>query len=299
MAATITKPGLYPDITDEQYHQDPVVGGSLSSTGARRLLPPSCPAKFRYLADHPEKARSNTLDFGRAAHAEMLGTGPELVRLNHDDLRTNAAKAEVAEAEARGAIALKPVEYDQITEMRLALEAHPFAAKLLARDSGKPEQTLVWDDHRTGTMRRARLDWLPNTLSSRCRLLLPDYKTVRSAEPTAIEKSILDYGYHMQGDWYRDGVMSLGIADEVAFLLVCQEKTAPYVVTVVQIEPDTLLAGHVLNEFAIETYLKCVNTGHWPGYEEKVVPVRLPAWAETQFERARERGDYHVKEKVR
>lgn len=299
IAPTITKPGLYPDITDEQYHADPVVGGSLSSTGARRLLPPSCPAKFRYLADHPEKGRSSTLDFGRAAHAEMLGTGPELVRLNHDDLRTNAAKAEVAEAEARGAIPLKPAEYDTITEMRLALEAHPVASKLFARGSGTPEQTIVWQDHRTGIMRRLRLDWLPNKLSSAGRLLLPDYKTIRSAEPSEIEKSIHNYGYHMQGDWYVDGVLSNGIAESVAFLLVCQEKTPPYVVTVVQIHPDTLLAGHVLNEFAIETYLDCVNSSHWPGYSDKVVPARLPAWAETQFERARERGDYRVKEKVR
>jgi hypothetical protein len=299
MGATITKPGLYPDVTDEEYHADPVVGGSLSSTGARRLLPPSCPAKFRWLADHPEKGRSATLDFGRAAHRWVLGAGPELVRLEHDDLRTKAARTEAAEAEARGAIALKPAEYDEIVEMAAVIEAHPIAGKLFARDSGKPEQTIVWQDHRTGTMRRLRLDWLPNTLSSAGRLLLPDYKTVRSAEPSEIEKSINNYGYHMQGDWYIDGVLSMGLADTVAFLLVCQEKTAPYVVTVVQIHPDTLLAGHVLNEYAIETYLKCVNSGHWPGYAENVVLGRLPGYAEIQFERARERGDYNVKAKVK
>lgn len=39
---TITEPGVY-DLPAEVYHADPVEGGSLSSTGARKLLPPSCP----------------------------------------------------------------------------------------------------------------------------------------------------------------------------------------------------------------------------------------------------------------
>src|SRR5258708_26204894 len=38
--------GVY-GIPADAYHADPIEGGSLSSSGARRLLPPGCPALFR------------------------------------------------------------------------------------------------------------------------------------------------------------------------------------------------------------------------------------------------------------
>ncbi|MBO0827768.1 MAG: hypothetical protein J2P24_08300 [Streptosporangiales bacterium] len=49
----ITEPGVY-NLPAAVYHADPVPGGSLSQSGAKKLLPPSCPALYRYWADHPE-----------------------------------------------------------------------------------------------------------------------------------------------------------------------------------------------------------------------------------------------------
>jgi PDDEXK-like domain of unknown function (DUF3799) len=285
----ITEPGVY-DIPDSLYHADPVEGGSLSSTGARRLLPPSCPAKFRWLADHPEE-HTTAFDLGKAAHCLLLGVGPDLIEIEADNYKTKKAQQQRDDAYAEGAVPLLPKEYTEVVAMAEALRAHEFAGELFAPGAGRAEQTLVWRDRRTGIMRRARLDYLPYSVPG-ARMLLPDFKSGKSAEPAAINKAIYDYGYYMQGDWYVDGVFELGLAESIAFMLVFQEKTPPYVVTVAQLHPDDLLAGHVRNDYAIDVYRRCVASGRWPGYSDKVVVGRMPIWAQLEFERARERGDY-------
>jgi PDDEXK-like uncharacterized protein DUF3799 len=296
-ATKIAEPGVY-DLPAEIYHADPVVGGSISSSGARRLLPPSCPAKFRWAADHPEE-HSNQFDVGHAAHNLVLGTGPELVDVDAANYKTKKAQDARDEAYADGKVPLLPKERDQVEDMALALHHHPVASKLFQPGRGLAEQTLVWRDRRTGIMRRAMLDWLPDEESAKSRMIVPDYKTCASAEPSKIEKAIYDHGYHMQGDWYLDGIYELGLAKHAAFLLVFQEKEPPYVVTVVQIHPETLLAGHTLNTYAIEVYRRCTEAGRWPGYTDEVYLGRLPAWAEIQHERARDRGDYAVTDSLK
>lgn len=276
----ITDPGVY-DLTEAEYHGDPVEGRSLSSTGARKLLPPSCPAIFAWEREHPA-APSKAFDVGHAAHDAVLGKGPEIVRVDHDLWNTAAAKAEVAAVRDRGAVPLKPAEYQQVQDMAAALRAHPFAGKLFAPGSGTPEASLFARDEPTGVMLRGRLDWLPR--GNPKRLIVPDYKTAKSAEPDEFMKSAANYGYHQQGAWYADLITALGLAEHVVFVFVVQEKTAPYVVSVVQLDFAALSLGRALNRRAIDTYAECTRTGHWPGYVEDVAIGSLPYWYEKKFE---------------
>jgi hypothetical protein len=273
----ITEPGIYPDLTAEEYHAD---RGSLSSSGARRLLAPSCPARFRYEQDHPQPHR-RTFDIGTAAHRLVLGDGPELVAVDADDWRTKAARAERDEVYAAGGVPLLAAEFDQVHAMADALRRHPIASALFAPGTGRAEQSLFWRDERTGVMRRARLDWLRDPRDGR--LLVPDYKTAHDASPEAIARAVDTYGYHQQGDWYTAGVRALGLDEGrgTAFLLVVQEKTAPYLVTVVELDAPAMRIGAAKNRRAIETYARCVETGHWPGYVDDTSPyyLSLPAWA--------------------
>lgn len=269
----ITEPGIY-QMTNEEYHAD---RGSLSSSGARLLLPPSCPALFRHAQDTPQEPKK-TYDLGNAAHKLVLGEGPDLVRVEADKWTTNAVKAEVAAIRDEGAIPLKPAEYDQVSSMADALRRHPVASALFDPARGKPEQSLFWRDDRTGVMRRARLDWLPDARSGR--LIIPDYKTCRSAEPAALARAVDEFGYHQQDDWYRAGAQALGLADEnAAFVFVCQEKTAPYVVTVVEMDATARRIGAARNRRALETFAECTAAGVWPGYSDEIAYLSLPPWA--------------------
>jgi hypothetical protein len=274
--AVITIPGVY-DIPNDEYHRDPVPGGSLSSTGARKLLPPSCPALFRYEQDNPPAPRQ-TFDFGTAAHKEVLGVGSELVVVDADDWRTKKAREQRDEAHARGAVPLKRTEYDQVLAMAGALRAHPIANALLNPARGRAEQALFWRDEPTGVWRRALVDWLA-AIGTR-RPIIADYKSTVRADPDSIQRTVHAYGYHCQAGWYLDGALALGYPDDTAFVFICQEKTPPYLVTVVELDGVALKVARARNRQAIEIYRDCTTTGHWPGYSDDIALIPLPAWAE-------------------
>ncbi|MEV2249363.1 PD-(D/E)XK nuclease-like domain-containing protein [Streptomyces sp. NPDC050147] len=272
----ITEPGIY-EMTNEEYHSHRY---ALSSSGARKLLPPSCPAIFRYEQDNPQPVKK-VWDIGNAAHKLVLGNGPTLREIEHETWNTNVAKAAVTKAREAGEVPLKPAEYQQVHDMADALRRHPVASLLFDPERGTPEQSLFWRDDRTGVMRRARLDWLPNPRTGR--LIIPDYKTCRSANPEKLAKDIDEYGYHQQDDWYRAACRALGIAgDDAAFVFVCQEKTAPYVITVIEVTATARRIGAARNRRALETFAECTASGYWPGYSDDIEPIALPGYAETR-----------------
>lgn len=283
----ITADGVYPDVSHVDYLADPVDGGSLSSTGARRLLPPSCPARFKYELDHGSEP-TESMNLGSAAHQRVLGNGPELAVIPDDVLASNgaastkAAKDFIAAARARGAIPLSRKDFTVVDEMAAKIRAHPIASKLLGPDNGTTETTLVWTDELTGVKCRARLDLLPHPRAGR--MILPDYKTCDSAERAKFARAAMNYGYHQQAAFYCDGIRALDLAGDVAFVFVAQEKYPPYLVNVVQLDVNAMKIGALLNRRAITTYAECVATNHWPSYSDGVELVSLPAWYERQFE---------------
>lgn len=279
--ASITEPGVY-NLPVEVYHSDPVVGGSLSSTGARKLLPPSCPAIFKWERDHP--VFKDTFDFGHAAHQTVLGAGPEIEIVHADDWRTKAAREAKDAARAAGRVPLLAKDYAVVQDMAAALRKDPVAAALINPGKGMPEQTIVWEDERTGIWRRALLDWLPDE-NLPGRLIVSDYKTTVSANPEAIQKTAYSYGYHQQADWYLDGVKALDLGEDPAFLFIFQEKTPPYLVTVAELDVIALKLAREKNREAIDVYRECVANDRWPGYSDEIELIPLPSWVEAKYQR--------------
>lgn len=262
-------PGLY-DISAELYHSDPIPGGSLSSTGARRLT--DCPARFKYFLDHPEPYKPE-FEFGTAAHTVILGNGPELVVVDEKRWDTDETKARVAAIRAAGNVPLKAEARQRIDDMAEALAQHPEASDLLTPGSGIAEQSAFWQDD-NGIWRRARFDWLrPEDIV--------DYKTARSVHPDALQKAVYEHGYHQQEDFYRTIAVALGLVPPTAsFKFVFQEKQPPYLVTVAELDFPARVIGGELNARALHTYAMCQATGHWPAYSEGTAHISLPPWAE-------------------
>lgn len=279
----ITRPGLYDGIPEAVYHADPVPGGSLSSSGARKLLAPSCPALFKYDQDH-KQPHKKTYDIGTAAHKLVLGEGPKLIVVDAARWDTDKIKAEVAAIRAEGNVPLKRHEYELVKKMADELKRHPIAGALFQPGTGRPEQSMFWKDPGTGVICRARLDWLPTQVKGR-RLIIGDYKTTKSAAPHEIAKSVADYGYHQQDDFYRRGARELGIGgSDTSFVFVFQQKTAPYLVTVVELDHEARRIGRERNDHALKTYAQCKETGVWPGFSDDITMLSLPAWAERQHD---------------
>lgn len=278
----ITEPGVYPDIPNDAYHRDPVAGGSLSSSGARKLLPPHCPAIYRHERDNPPDPKP-IFDLGHAAHRLVLGVGPDIVNTGLDNRRGNAWKDCEAMARETGKVPLLSQDYEMVHDMAAALAQDPIAGPLFYAGHGTPEATLVWQDPRTGVGMRCRLDWLPDPLPDD-RLIIPDYKTCVSADPDALAKAMHTYGYHQQAEWNRAGCQALDLADEAAqFVLVAQEKTPPYLVTVFQADHTAMRIAAMLNRTAVDVFRHCRETGVWPGYADEVQHLPLPRWVENEW----------------
>lgn len=287
----ITQPGVY-DLDDDTYHADPVRGGSLSSTGARKILPPSTPAHYRHWTQHGG-GHVAAFDFGQAAHAEVLGVGREIVAVDAKAWTTKAAKAERDEAYEAGKIPLLVHEAEQVRGMAAAIRRHPLAAALLSPEDAHIEHALIWQDEPTGVWRRAKLDVLRYLADGRTAVV--DYKSAATAAPEEFRRSVHRYGYHQQGPYYLDGVRAVGLGgDDAIFLFVVQEKTAPYLVSVVQLDVEAMAWGERLNRQAIDIYARCVATGQWPGYGDHVHHIDLPAYAVRAYEDADAAGHFTV-----
>lgn len=283
----ITEPGLYGDVPESVYHRDPVDGGSLSSTGARRIVD-TCPAKFRWEQDNG-RLSTRSMDFGTAAHTIVLGTGKPIHVMSegNQDFRKVAAQIERDDAEAGGYLVLKQAEYERVMGMADALRRHPLAGSLFTRQhhegghlidgGGMAEVTGMWRDDVTGVACRLRLDWLrPPTDGP---FLLPDYKTTTDASPLACEKSIAKYGYHRQGEFYERGVRALLPGEDPRAVFVFQETTAPYLVTVVGVSAQLRRAAQRMNRRAINLYAECKRRDEWPDYNGgSIYTAEMPKW---------------------
>lgn len=276
----ITEPGIYDHLTLEQYHADMVPSGSLSSSGARNLLAPSCPAKFDYERRHPSPP-SDAMEFGSAVHSIALGNGAEVVPVAAKSWTGKAAQHERWEIRASGRIPLLEAQFQTAHEMCVALRRHPLAAKLLDPECGMAERSLFWRDEQTGVMCRARPDWLPETVEGE-RLLVPDIKTITEVDPDSIAKSMANYSYPMQADFYETGIKALGIAQDVVFLFVFVRKTRPHLVQVVGVpEIDRMIAA-AKNRRAIDLFAQCTKSGEWPEYNPGIAYIDTPGWAQSR-----------------
>jgi PDDEXK-like domain of unknown function (DUF3799) len=276
----ITEPGIYDHLTLEQYHGDAVPGGSLSSSGARKMLHPSCPAKFDYERRHPQPP-SDAMEFGSAVHSIALGNGAEVAAVDAKSWQGKAAQDERREIRASGRIPLLESQFQTAHEMCVELRRHPIAAKLLDPARGKAERSLFWRDPVTGVMLRARPDWLPDPVEGE-RLLVPDIKTIPEVDPDSIAKSLEKYSYPMQADFYESGIRALGIAQDVAFLFIFIRKTKPYLIQVDGVpEIDRAIAA-AKNRRAINLYAQCTLTGEWPVYEPGIAYIDTPGWAQSR-----------------
>lgn len=281
----ITREGIYDGMPEAIYRADPVPGGSLTRSGAMMLLPPSCPAKFDYALKHPRTDSTEAFDLGHAAHHMVLGIGPELVDVGGDDFRVPKVKARYDEVRARGGVPLRTRQWKQVMEMAAALRAHPEAAALLNPDHGKPEQalfwteTVYWEDPTIGTMREAEIwrrsliDWLPDR-PDRGRLIVPDYKTARSAHQKTWARSAADYGYHLQDSWITEGLHRLLDVD-VAVIFILQEKEPPYLVSIAEMGSHEKQVGREKSWQALELFAECRRTDMWPGYPT-IEEVQIP-----------------------
>lgn len=291
----IDAPGVY-NLPEQQYHADPLrhLGGSLSSTVARHLLPPSCPALARWEADHPQ--HKDAWDLGSVTHRLVLGSGCPIVEVPAATWTAAGGAGKKARAQARGAgaVALLTKDLDAARAMRDAVHADPLAHSLLTLP-GRPEQTLAWQEDVDGDpiWCRAMFDRWPDPRDWATAITdggtadppaaVDLKKTAKPLSDAALSKTIYDYGYHQQEDFYRRGYRAVhGVWPDFFFIFV--SDTDPHLVRVVELDDEFRRLGREANDLALRVWRDCLASGAWPSYPPvgDIALIGPPRWARTR-----------------
>lgn len=283
----ITQAGVY-DIPAERYHADRLmVMPTLSSGCAWSLVEESCKHAWqqhpRFGGDEIERMKKKHLEFGSAVHSLMLGSGEEVVKIDADNFRTNAAKEARDAAHARWAIPLLAEDWEDALKVLQAghnqLRDHEDASE--AFKDGKPEQTLIWQEGDVWC--RARLDWLSP------RRTFDDLKTCGgSARPEDwIRSHLFTDGNDMQAAFYCRGIRALGLHRDPIFRFIVVETKKPYALSAIAVGEAAMMAANEKVEMALALWDNCLKTGRWPAYEPRTAWADLPNYLAAKMEERR------------
>lgn len=261
-------PGIYDGIDEMLYHADP----ALSHSGMKTLL--DCPARYAWERENPP-APKDVFDLGSAVHAEVLGVGAPVARVDADDWRTKAAQQTRADLRAEGKIPLLHKDYDRVRGMTEAVLAHK-GARIIAESTDAIEQSMWWHDDRFDVDLRGRVDLVASYADGMP--VLVDLKTSTSANPDEFVKSVYRYGYDLQRAVYCDGWATLaGLVPDFLFIVV--EKDPPYPVLTARVDDAAIRSGEAKFEQALCVFNDCRALGHWPAYGDDIVTLESPRWA--------------------
>jgi hypothetical protein len=256
---TIVLPSIIPGMPDDEYHADPVKGGSLSQSGAKTLL--TAPALYKWRLTHP--VTKHAYDLGHVTHTRILGTGLPAVEIPPDTLSKNGAastreaKAFIKQTREAGLVPMKRDDLALVDGMRDAVMTNPTASELLS--TGDPETSMFAPDPDTGVWLRGRADWLaPGAIV--------DLKTARTADPDGFRRTAADYGYDIQATWYPRVLELAGGEADVAFFFIVVEVEPPHLVSVIELDTEFLAVGRSRMRRAIDLFKRCRDNDDWPGY---------------------------------
>lgn len=268
----IEMPGIYRDIPIDEYHGniDLLDGPSISKSGLKNLLPihGGSPKRFWKLwaqnPNHIQMERSDALDFGKAAHALLLGDEvfadkfairPEVYK----DWRTNAAKEWRQDMIEMGRTCIKQDDFDLIRAMREdAAQNEMVKAGIF---EGRIERSMFWKDEATGIWIRTRPDVIPNASG-----LFGDLKTTASFDEDFLRRQMFDTDLFVQAALTRMVCRGLRIPFET-FVLVFVLKDADNITDTchVEIAEEDIDRGELLVRWCLDTISGCLKVGEWPG----------------------------------
>jgi exodeoxyribonuclease VIII len=102
---------------------------------------------------------------------------------------------------------------------------------------------------------------------------LVDIKTTTDVRERAFNRTVLNFGYHIQAAHY----MAMTGATEFVFIAV--ETFPPYAVQVYWLDDNWLAEGMRLRNRAIQIFEDCCKVDAWSSYSTEPKKLSMPAWA--------------------
>jgi hypothetical protein len=153
---------------------------------------------------------------------------------------------------------------------------------------GKAEVTIVWTGP-YGCRWKARLDYLVGlttataTFDPSISWACHDLKTTRySASPEAWSRGMVSFGADIQSVIYRQGMRAV-FEQDIPLTFVVVETNPPYAMSFHSLSPAAIKLAEEKVDFAARTWVKCLETGIWPGYPKQICYAEPAGYAETAF----------------
>ena len=223
---------------------------------------------------------SSAIIYDRAAKAMADGTAVHAFFLERDkfdtdfvikpaDMRLNTKAGKEWALEQKDKIIIDSELGNNLYEMEKSFMDSP--AKLIYDIKGQTELSYFWDD--LGTIKgKCRPDWISDGGE-----IVVDVKTTTDASPRGFQKSIANWGYHLQLGWYLRGLRKLGLPAE-QFIFIAIEKTAPFCVGVYKADQKMInFAIKELDQLMPEIQTAMVSN-EFPDYTPEITSIGLPPW---------------------
>jgi hypothetical protein len=291
---TITEPGVYRNIPIDTYHEkaDLFDGPSVSKSSLKWLFPfrGGSPkqfwARWKHNPDHIEQESGKALDFGKAAHALILGDEvfserfivrpSEYVNDKGDtkpwSMNANACKAWV-EAIGDSKTIVSPEDIEMIRKMALDAASHPMVQSGIL--NGAMERTMCWKCPETGIWVKARPDCIPVSDG-----LYADLKTVSKLDEGFLTRQIFEADYYLQGGMIKMICDEQEMPFDEFWLVYCLKSevadTAP-----VKMSEFAIQRGEKVIRAGLRMIRDCMDAGEWPGampFHDGNVAIHLKDW---------------------
>ncbi|OTA16548.1 exodeoxyribonuclease VIII [Xenorhabdus beddingii] len=264
-------PGIYYDISNEDYHKGAGVSKSQLDDIAIN------PAFYKWKKNAPiDTEKLTALDMGTALHCLLLEPNEfpkRFISAPQFNRRTNAGKEEekqfLEECKNTGKTIM---DYEQHRKLKIMCEsvmAH-HAARYFLEAEGYCEASIYWNDSDTDELCRIRPDkFLAN------QPVILDVKKV--ADMDRFSRHVEEFRYHVQNAMYQEGYLR-HFNELPVFLFIAVSETvdcARYPVRVYELNSEDVDVGFNLFKQNLKTFHECRINDDWGGIE----PISRPDWA--------------------
>jgi hypothetical protein len=261
------------------------------------------PRKFEaYQNGTMEFEPTDAMDLGSLVDSMLLTPGevgeyfvevPESVLAKNG--RRSGGKWDAFEEANAGKVLLKSAAFETAHLVVERIKQHPFWLQLCEKGF-VTQKECYWMDPMTGLPCKCLIDIFPRMPATND--WLADLKTTENMDTFEAErfqmfrddkigndgilrsKSVLDFGYHVQGAWYSRGASLATECVFQRFFLLVAEVKPPYRVKAFKIADEALLLGQMFVDKAMDGLSERLLKNDFSELgENEVVTISVPEWA--------------------
>lgn len=252
------------DLSDKEYFKSEGLNASALKEFAKS------PAHYDAYINRTIRKPSDAFRIGSQAHASIL-EDKALNIMPECDRRTKAGKETFKEFQAslsNDQDYATAAESEAIANMKANVLAHPVARAI--NNPKWAERCIFNKCPQTGLELKAKYDCLPDQGN-----IIYDLKTCQNASPDSFKWDIKKFNYHIQAAHYLY-VAELEGLNMDHFVFICVEKEAPFGVSAITLDPETLHYARMQYFHLLNTFAECKEQNNFTRcYSEEIEAINI------------------------